>query len=76
MVSCVEVAPPQGNRALRAEAMLWDHERDLMPLGPEVVERDYLLMRRRVNGPASGQTWANRVLFVRTTVSDVDRVIR
>jgi GNAT superfamily N-acetyltransferase len=63
------------DRALRAEAMLWDYERDFMPPGLEVVERDELLMWRRASGPASEQRWANRVSFVRTTASEVDRLI-
>ena len=67
--------PTETERALRAEAMLWDYERDFMPPGLEVVERDELLMWRRASGPASEQRWANRVSFVRTTPATVDRII-
>lgn len=63
------------DRALRAEAMLWDYERDFMPPGLEVVARDDLLMWRRAIGPASEQRWANRVSFVRTTPAQAARVI-
>jgi GNAT superfamily N-acetyltransferase len=61
--------------ALRAEAMLWDYDTDFMPPGLEVIERDELLMWRRASGPASEQRWANRVSFVRSSPSGVDRVI-
>lgn len=74
MVSAMAAVLPT-DRALRAEAMLWDYERDFMPPGLEVVERDELLMWRRSAGPASEQRWANRVSFVRTTPADVERVI-
>ena len=75
MVNRVDAAPTQVDRALRAEAMMWDYERDFMPPGLEVVERDELLMWRRASGPASEQRWANRVSFVRTRTSEVDRLI-
>jgi len=75
MVSGMEDAPTQIDRALRAERMLWDYERDFMPPGLEIVERGELLMWRRASGPASEQRWANRVAFVRTTASELDRLI-
>lgn len=63
------------DRALRAEALLWDYERDHLPPGLEVVERDDLLMWRRATGPMSQQRWANRVAFVRTTPVGVEGII-
>ncbi len=74
-MSAVSDTTTQNDRALRAEAMLWDYEPDFMPPGLEVVEREELLMWRRSSGPASEQRWANRVSFVRTNASAVDRLI-
>ncbi len=75
MVAPMPTSTEQLDRALRAEALLWDYERDFLPQGLEVVERDDLLMWRRATGPMSEQRWANRVAFVRTTPAGVDRII-
>lgn len=39
--------PQHGERALLAEAMMWDYERDFMPDDMEIVERDDLLVWKR-----------------------------
>jgi hypothetical protein len=48
------------DRALRAEAMLWDYERDFMPPGLEVVERHDLLMIPDRPGPRHPRIGASR----------------
>jgi hypothetical protein len=64
-----------GERALLAEAMMWDYERDFMPEGMELVERDDVLMWRRPHGPLAQRRWSNRVSYVRTSTDRVERII-
>lgn len=64
-----------GARALLAEAMMWDYERDFMPEGMEIVEREDLLMWRRPDGPLAQRRWSNRVSYVRTSTDRVERII-
>lgn len=64
-----------GERALLAETMMWDYERDFMPDGMEIVERDDLLMWRRPHGPVAQRRWSNRVSYVRTSTDLVERII-
>ena len=64
-----------GERALLAEAMMWDYERDFMPEGLEIVEREDLLMWRRPDGPLAQRRWSNRVSYVRTSTDRVERII-
>lgn len=64
-----------GERALLAEAMMWDYERGFMPEGMEIVERDDMLMWRRSHGPLAHRRWSNRVSYVRTSTDRVERII-
>ena len=58
-----------------AEAIMWDYESDWIPRGLERVERDDLLMWRRLNGFRAQARWNNRVSWVRTTTELIDDVI-
>jgi len=62
------------DRALLAEAIMWDYEPDWIPPSLEVVERSDVLMWRR-SGPPARARWNNRVSWVRTAPAAVDRLI-
>jgi hypothetical protein len=62
-------------RALLAEGIMWDYERDFMPGGMEIVDRKDLLMWKRPKGPLAQRRWSNRVSYVRTTHDLVEKVI-
>ena len=63
------------DRALLAEAIMWDYEADWLPPGLEAVDRPDLLMWRRTQGPAAQARWANRISYVRTPIERVELVI-
>lgn len=67
--------PQHDESTLLAEAMMWDYERDFMPDGMEIVERDDLLMWKRPRGPLAQRRWSNRVSYVRTSTDRVERII-
>lgn len=66
---------PGDEGALLAEAMMWDYERDFMPEGMQIVEREDLLMWKRPDGPLAQRRWSNRLAYVRTTTDRVERTI-
>ena len=63
------------DRALLAEAIMWDYELDWLPRGFDVVERDDLLMWSRRNGLRSEARWNNRVSWIRTSEESAESVI-
>lgn len=54
---------------------MWDYERDFMPDGMAIVERDDLVMWKRSRGPLAQRRWSNRVSYVRTSTDRVERII-
>lgn len=63
------------DRALLAEAIMWDYEAAWLPPGMEVVDRPDLLMWRRTQGPFAQERWANRISYVRATPDRAEGII-